>query len=191
MENAMEQYTTLGVSLIVAVSVLVMFSSFLGLRREAQIIIENKAYFRELSKYKQKFDGFDNTEVTAVEALSVITQFADELDIYVQGTTVNAGATLLITNENRFYLEYEEPTDEDVIRGWGHDIGANSYATLRAIGLAKEYGIGSAQALGQLFYGDVQWQLELCYDNMDVTKAASTIKPSPRSHVTGFRLIRK
>ena len=191
MENSIEQYTTLGVSLVVAVAVLVMFSSFLGLRREAQIILENKAYFRELSQYKQKFDGFDNTEISAVEALSVITQFAEELDIYVYGTSYKINATLLITDANRYLLEYEEPSDADVRWGWGHGIGANTYAPQRAIDLAKQYGTASAQALGQMFYGDVKWQLELCYDNMDVTQAASAVKPSPRSQVTGIRLIRK
>lgn len=169
---------------MVAVAVLVMLSSVLGLRREAQVVIESKAYYRELAKYKQRFDGFDNTDATAVEVLSVITQFAEELDIYVVGTSLNSSAIIQIDKTNRYLLEYELPTDSEIKLALGNKMNIST----QVCDLARQYGIASVQTLGSFFFGEAKWHIEMVYDGMDVSQPASTVRPSARSEITGMRI---
>ena len=188
MENSLEQYISIGVGLIVATATILMIISTMSLRRDAALTLDTDAYFERMSSYKQRFDGLNNFEATPSDVVSIISIYADDIDIYVVGTTTSVSATLKIDKSNRYLLDYVSPTDAEIINAYS---STSAIITPNMRTLAKKYGIASAQALGQLFYGTTKWTVRLVYDGVDVATGGGLIPQNDRSEVTGIRIIRK
>lgn len=186
MDENLQNYINLGIGFVVAVVVLVLCMSGLRLRRDTGVALEQKKYYREVARYKQQFDDLDKNSVSAVEAVSMISQYADDVDIYVIGLSTDPSATLLVTNNNRILFDKNALTNNEAKVAIG-----SSYVTADMITRAQLNGPMSLSVLGQILYGEDRWKMEICYDNKDVTDPESVNRESVRSNITGLRFIKE
>ncbi len=188
MDSTLEQYIYLGLSVIVATAVLVLIASCLHIRREAQIDLENRKFYETQYNYKSKINGLVNGDLSVIETISIITQFAGELDIYVDKLSGSySGYSLLVDNTNRYNIEELELSDAELNEQFRWTLAD---AVTRAE--AQKYGPISAATVGNVIYGLDKWTLTIVYDGRDVRNVPDADNgKSMTAQITGLRLIKK
>lgn len=186
MDNTLQHYIHLGVGLLVAVAVLSLCMAGLRLRRDTGVSLEQKQYYKEMAKYKQQFDDLDKNSASAIEVVSMISQYADDVDIYVVGLSTDSGATMLVNSENRIMFNKDNISNNEAKVAIG-----STYITADMITRAQLNGPMSLSVLGQIFFGEDHWKMEICYDGKDVTDPSSVNRESIRSRITGLRFIKE
>lgn len=188
MDATLEQYIHLGLSILVATAVLVMVAACLHLRRDAQVDLANREFYRAQYDYKSRFNGLENGEVGVIETISIITQFADELDIYVDHLSGTfASRSLKVDSTNRYNIETLDLSDA-ILNEQFNWVMTNAATKAEA----KKYGVISAATVGNAIYGADKWTLTIMYDNADVTAAPPADNGKSKSaKITGIRLIKK
>ena len=188
MDATLEQYIHIGLGIIVATVTLVIIASCLHIRREAQIDLENRKFYEAQYNYKSKINGLVNGDLSVIETISLITQFAEDFDIYVDrlSGTYN-GYSLLVNGTNRYNIEELNLTDAELTEQFRWTMAS---ATNRAE--AKKYGPISAATVGNVLYGLDRWELTIVYDGRDVTLVPDADNGKNRdAKITGLRLIKK
>ena len=188
MESTINQYVHVGLGVILATVTLIIIMQCFALRREAQVVMENKDFYEKQYDYKSHFDGLNVGDKEAMEILSIVTEYAETLDIYIDKLSDPYGSYgLIIDYTNRQFLNKINLTSGTMNSnkfGWA--------TATPAFTNAQKYGLTSAAALGKVIFGTNKWQVTFIYDNGDVTAAPPAgYTPSNGSTITGLRIIRK
>lgn len=96
MNKALENLIELGVNLMIAVGVLMLISTVWNLGRDAVITLEKQKIQEERAGELAEFSTLNGETVEYARAVELITQYAGELDIYVDSTC--DGGAILITS---------------------------------------------------------------------------------------------
>lgn len=186
MDKQISHFIEVGVCVIFAVITMMMLMASFRLQRDAAVAAEKKQFFELTAANKNKYARYDGEEVGASELISIISQYADKIEIYVDKTS---GSTyeFCITDFNRYIAEELTQTSttsnlKEIWAGYSTDLNGST-------DWAKQYGLLSGTALGKIFYGDSRWTVYTIYDNCDVTSHSSVGMRGDNSVVTGFRII--
>lgn len=188
MDATLEQYVHLAVSVIVATAVLVMIAACLHLRRDAQVMMANRQFYEEQYNYKSKLNGIVDGDVSVIEAISIVTEYADDIDIYIDRLSGTfATKSLLVNNSNRYLIEELNLSDAMLNTHFNWATVTSNVKTE-----AKQYGPITAAVVGKVIYGTDKWNLTVVYDGLDVTQVPpATNGDGVNPKITGIRLIKK
>lgn len=194
MNKAMENIIELGVNLIIAVGVLMLISTVWNLGRDAVIAFEKQEMQEERAGELAEFSTMNGQTVEYARAVEIVTQYAGELDLYVD-STCDGGAILITSTTGCIGVSATE--------GWNTVTKSNMFSItrpdLRIGGLNTNYYTNSTRMIEEAKtllasdltakFGAGKWRIRVAV-NGEFVGTCNGSKVESHDVVTGLRLQR-
>lgn len=192
MDKSVNNLVEIGINLIIAVAVVAIFMSMIGVGRATAVSIENEKRQKNVFAQQVEFGDLNGKIVTYAEAVELITNYAGSIDLYVD-STCDGGAILISSKISMGKEDWTTVTKSTKYSlNTAYNIGgATGYTspetqmradvqTLLSSDLSSKFGMG----------GNSKWKVCLAINQEFVGNCTGTV-PTANDTVTGIRLIRQ
>lgn len=194
MNKALENLIETGVNLMIAVGVLMLISTVWNLGRDAVITFEKQQIQQERAGELAEFSTLNGSKVTYARAVELITQYAGELDIYVDSTA--DGGAILITQKTGCKTVPASESWSSVTKNTAYAI---SNPSARIGGLNTDYYTNDSRMIAETQtllnsdltkkFGTGEWLVRIAYNNEKVGNCTGK-KMEINDYVSGLRFQR-
>lgn len=194
MNKALENLIEIGVNIMIAVGVLMLISTVWNLGRDSVISMEKQKLQEERAGELAEFGTLNGSKVTYARAVELITQYAGELDIYVDSTA--DGGAILITQKTGCLTVPASESWNSVTKNTAYAI---TNPSARIGGLSTNYYTNNSRMTAEAQtllasdltkkFGTGEWLVRVAFNNEKVGNCTGK-KVEAHDFVTGLRFQR-